>query len=182
MLTVNGSMVTYDHPTTGVIMYEFVGEVFARPSLLRSLTKAENAACQIAWSAWWNARFDCPVKSKAIETLTSASGLELDVLQLPDGYAVSLDGEQVTPVREHRGDARNDARRLIGEPLHEFFVSVREKGRGDALLLGPYPTHGEALEHVDRGRKLAEAADRWTWFHSFGTCSTSPGKKSVFGQ
>jgi hypothetical protein len=67
-----------------------------------------------------------------------------------------------------------------------FFVScIEDSGqRRNALLLGPYNTHEEALANVDRGRKLAETNDPKAHWYSFGTCSIQgPTEwKGVFGK
>lgn len=68
----------------------------------------------------------------------------------------------------------------------QFFVScIEDSGqRRNALLLGPYDTHEEALANVDRGRKLAEANDPKAHWYSFGTCSIKgpTEQKGVFGK
>ena len=68
----------------------------------------------------------------------------------------------------------------------EFFVTcVRDAGKSNQRtlpILGPYATHGEALENVDRGRKLAEAKDPWCAFDAFGTAKVEKGmSKGVLG-
>ena len=65
----------------------------------------------------------------------------------------------------------------------EFFVSVLDAAR-TGYLLGPYATHAEALANVDRGRKLADAADPRSPWYRFGTCGAPVGtiKKTVFGK
>lgn len=72
------------------------------------------------------------------------------------------------------------------EPGTSFFVScIEDSGqRRNALLLGPYDTHEEALANVDRGRKLAEANDPKAHWYSFGTCSINgpTERKGVFGK
>lgn len=54
-----------------------------------------------------------------------------------------------------------------------FYVTVQRAKAGGGVrtgfLLGPYPTHGEALAKVDLGRRLARDADPWTAFDAFGT-------------
>lgn len=68
----------------------------------------------------------------------------------------------------------------------QFFVScIEDSGeRRNALLLGPYDTHEDALANVDRGRKLAGDADPKAYWYSFGTCSISEptDMKGVFGK
>lgn len=66
-----------------------------------------------------------------------------------------------------------------------YYVSVID-GPRKGFLLGPYDTHAEALENVDRGRELALKTDNAsrTWFYSYGTCRIErDGKlpKGVFG-
>lgn len=51
----------------------------------------------------------------------------------------------------------------------DYFVSLADAGRY-GLLLGPYPTHAEALERVELGRRLTEDFDSFAHFYSFGTC------------
>lgn len=60
----------------------------------------------------------------------------------------------------------------------DFFVSVR-RGKDWRTLLGPNPTHHDAIAQVDRGRKLATDADPSTWFDSFGTCRIDGGSGVV---
>ncbi len=55
-----------------------------------------------------------------------------------------------------------------------YYVTVRDAGK-HGFLLGPYDTHEEALENVDRGRTLAEKANDRAAFYSFGTGSIAPG-------
>jgi hypothetical protein len=66
-----------------------------------------------------------------------------------------------------------------------YYVTVRNGSRTGGLL-GPYDTQAEALENVERGRKLALASDNETrsWFYEYGTTKlTTRGRlpKSVFG-
>jgi hypothetical protein len=65
---------------------------------------------------------------------------------------------------------------------HAFYVTVRDAGR-TGFLLGPYDTHPEALTNVDRGRKLAIAANDRAWFYAYGTASVTRAEiiKTVFG-
>ncbi len=63
-----------------------------------------------------------------------------------------------------------------------FYVTiVRDQRVG--YLLGPYQGHQEAVNNVERGRKLACAADSWADFDAFGTASLSAnkGRRTVFG-
>lgn len=57
-----------------------------------------------------------------------------------------------------------------------YYVTViRElgmrSGRKVGWLLGPYPTHDEALANVSRGRRIASEIDPRTSFDAFGTSS-----------
>ena len=63
----------------------------------------------------------------------------------------------------------------------DFYVTVLDSGR-TGFLLGPYPTHEEAKAQVERGRELANKADPWAGFYSFGTASLPKGtpRKVVF--
>lgn len=66
----------------------------------------------------------------------------------------------------------------------KFYVSVRDAGR-TGILLGPYSSHSEALENVERGKTLARDANPWAAFYSFGTCSTDASHEdleAVFGR
>lgn len=76
-----------------------------------------------------------------------------------------------TATREWERDAR-------GMPLG-YYVTVRDAGK-TGFLLGPYRTHGESLEQVDRGRELALAADPFACFYAFGT-ARAPERRTVFG-
>ena len=68
-----------------------------------------------------------------------------------------------------------------------FYVSIKRGmhptkiKRG--ILLGPYETHQEARDNVQRGADLACAADARANFDAFGTCSAPRSKplKVVFG-
>jgi hypothetical protein len=68
-------------------------------------------------------------------------------------------------------------------PVKEYFVTVRD-GNRSGFLLGPYTTHQEALDLVDRGRDLACAANDRAWFYSYGTAGAPVGliKETVFGK
>lgn len=61
-----------------------------------------------------------------------------------------------------------------------FYVTVRSGDRA-GFLLGPYPTHEEALRNVARGKTLANEANCWAHFYAFGTASASKAIKTVFG-
>lgn len=67
---------------------------------------------------------------------------------------------------------------------HEhYYVTVVDpdnlKRRG--VLLGPFPTHDEAKQRVDQGRRLAEKANPWAAFYAFGVASSNAILKPVFG-
>ena len=71
------------------------------------------------------------------------------------------------------------------EENHEgrhFYVTVRDAGR-TGFLLGPYETHIDALQHVEKGRKLAQGANDRAWFYSYGTSSlpVTDHIKTIFG-
>jgi len=63
-----------------------------------------------------------------------------------------------------------------------FYVTVRDAGR-TGFLLGPYDTHPDALQEVDRGRRLAIAANDRAWFYAYGTASVTRAAiiQTVFG-
>lgn len=56
-----------------------------------------------------------------------------------------------------------------------YYVSVK-RGREYRLVLGPYPSHGEALANVTRGRNLACDRNARHWFDAFGTCKVTQSK------
>lgn len=64
-----------------------------------------------------------------------------------------------------------------------FYVTVIN-GKRTGFLLGPYDSHQDALDNVERGRELAIDADPFACFYYVGTCRwkdpTNP-PKSVFG-
>lgn len=66
-----------------------------------------------------------------------------------------------------------------------YYVTVRD-GKRTGFLLGPYETHDEALENVERGKGLAFRTDNATrtWFYSYGTTKVTHEElpKSVFGR
>ncbi len=64
-----------------------------------------------------------------------------------------------------------------------YYVTVRDAGR-TGYLKGPYGTHGEALSQVSDARRLAEKANAWACFYSFGTarCPASRRISTVFGR
>lgn len=60
-----------------------------------------------------------------------------------------------------------------------YYVSAID-GPRTALLLGPFPTHQQALDEVDTGRDMACDLDPRAHFYAFGTCRmpddyTKPG-------
>jgi len=63
-----------------------------------------------------------------------------------------------------------------------YYVSVID-GRRRGALLGPYGTHDEALENVQRGRNLAYDADPRSHWYAFGTCKVTSRNlpQSTFG-
>ncbi len=58
-----------------------------------------------------------------------------------------------------------------------FFVTIQDAGR-TGWLLGPYPTHYDALQEVGRGKELAVEARQDMWFASFGTASVPESEAS----
>ena len=54
-------------------------------------------------------------------------------------------------------------------------------GKRYGFLLGPYPTHQEAIDNVSRGRELANEVDPRAAFYGFGTASTKDDRRTVFG-
>jgi hypothetical protein len=64
-----------------------------------------------------------------------------------------------------------------------FYVTIK-RGKRSGFLLGPYLSHGDALENVDRARRTAEKIDSWAGFDAFGVAlvvakperSLPPGK------
>ena len=64
---------------------------------------------------------------------------------------------------------------------HEYYVTLRRDRRVSALL-GPYESHKEALDNVDRGHRLAIEADPWAAVDSIGTAKAPAGSVSVFGR
>ena len=65
-----------------------------------------------------------------------------------------------------------------------YYVSAIDCGRY-ALILGPFPTHQEALDNVDRAWAKAEELDPRAFWWSFGTLrindsSTKPGVLNKF--
>ncbi len=69
----------------------------------------------------------------------------------------------------------------VARSCRRFYVSGRDGSRWIPLL-GPYASHLVALQHVDRGRRLAIQADRRAHFYAFGTCSLPESCKTVFGR
>jgi hypothetical protein len=67
-------------------------------------------------------------------------------------------------------------------PAGDFYVTVRDAGR-TGFLLGPYGDIRDALANVDRGRKLANQANSWAAFYSYGVARAPIGTeiRPVFG-
>ena len=53
----------------------------------------------------------------------------------------------------------------------DYYVSVID-GTRYALLAGPFTTHQEALNMVERTKDLAQTLDSRAVFYGFGTCRT----------
>lgn len=69
------------------------------------------------------------------------------------------------------------------EPPHgDFYVTVRDAGR-TGFLLGPYGDIRTALENVERGNKLAQAANSRAYFYAYGVSRLPIGSvvQTVFG-
>lgn len=60
-----------------------------------------------------------------------------------------------------------------------YYVTVRDAGK-TGFLLGPYPTHDEALGNVEHGRELALKRDPFAHFYAFGTARATE-RQTVFG-
>ena len=58
-------------------------------------------------------------------------------------------------------------------PGTNYYVSTIDGSRF-ALLAGPFPTHPEACELVDRVRDEACRVDPRAWFYAFGTTAMKP--------
>lgn len=64
-----------------------------------------------------------------------------------------------------------------------YYVSVIDiDANRHGLLLGPYPTHQEALDNVKRARELAYKADPRSHFYGFGTAGSDELFTTVFGK
>lgn len=77
-----------------------------------------------------------------------------------------------------------DEHDIIDDRPGRYYVSVRDGAR-HAFLLGPYDSHLEALENVDRGRRLANEADPRAAWYAFGTAridDTGATKPGLFGR
>ena len=90
--------------------------------------------------------------------------------------------------RERRREVTDQQGRTFVDPIGEsrgvgrdFYVTVID-GPRTGFLLGPYDTHKEALDKVDRGRQLAQEVNDWAWFYAYGTASAPHGTniKTVF--
>lgn len=53
-----------------------------------------------------------------------------------------------------------------------FYVSVIDRQR-KGLLLGPFPTHAEALAKVEKGKALAHEVNRDAHWFAYGTCKVT---------
>lgn len=66
-----------------------------------------------------------------------------------------------------------------------YYVTII-RGKRVGFLLGPYASHQESLDNVDRGRALATKADAWADFDAFGTSRwkslDAAPPKAVFGR
>lgn len=51
----------------------------------------------------------------------------------------------------------------------EFYVSIRRDDGDARLLLGPFPTHEDALAAVDIGQQLAYRCDNRACWYAYGT-------------
>lgn len=72
---------------------------------------------------------------------------------------------------------------MVDERPGNYYVSVID-GNRYGLLLGPFPTHRQALDMVEAVRKKAEEIDPRAVFYAFGTCRVegynAPGKLNRF--
>lgn len=57
-----------------------------------------------------------------------------------------------------------------GRPHSSYYVTIRDAGR-DLLAAGPYPTHRDALDRVDRVNRWVSEHDERGYFYLFGTAS-----------
>lgn len=57
---------------------------------------------------------------------------------------------------------------IIDHRPGRYYVTVRDQDRY-GYLLGPYDSHQEALENVERGNRLACAAEARAHWYAFGT-------------
>jgi len=57
-----------------------------------------------------------------------------------------------------------------------YYVNCADAGRV-ALLAGPFITHQEAIDLLDKVRDLAHEVDGRAWFYAYGTCKTENGKR-----
>lgn len=64
----------------------------------------------------------------------------------------------------------------------EFYVTVKD-GPRTGWLLGPFSTHSEALDNVERGNQLACDANSRAHWYAFGTAGVAIGSnaRTVFG-
>jgi hypothetical protein len=61
-----------------------------------------------------------------------------------------------------------------------FYASIRREGGDFRLMLGPFPTHAEALAAVDLARELAERSDARAHWYAYGTCRTTVAYAPIF--
>jgi uncharacterized protein YegJ (DUF2314 family) len=62
-----------------------------------------------------------------------------------------------------------------------YYVTVLD-GKRKGFLLGPYSTRQEALDNVERGKKLALDNDDFADFYYYGTAGSDDIIKTVFGK
>ena len=74
---------------------------------------------------------------------------------------------------------RADEAQIINEQPGRYYVTVRNDAGAHRYLLGPYDSHLEALENVDRGNRLACEADARAHWYSFGTARLMDGTATV---
>jgi hypothetical protein len=65
---------------------------------------------------------------------------------------------------------------------HKYYYVTVINGQRKGFLLGPYNTHEEALQNVDKGRELAEQSDSWACHYAYGTAGSDVEIKTVFGK
>ncbi len=65
---------------------------------------------------------------------------------------------------------------------HKYYYVTVINGNKKGFLLGPYNTHEEALQNVDKGIKLAEQSDSWACHYAYGAAGSDAEIKTVFGK